>query len=191
MSSISKTSIFSRRQFILYLFLVFTSAFMGIRLAIGFLKRKQVVSNVKTPLSPFGQRTLQALYPTMCDDADSESIKSSLHEIHQYLENLSRRTQIELELALAFINQGTLFWGYLRPFPFLEEKQKYEFLMKLQNGPRILAPIFLGLKELCFLGYYAQENNFKHIPGYSTTVPFSGDPDPEYNQEYELLKAKE
>ena len=63
--------------------------------------------------------------------------------------------------------------------------------MKLQNGPRILAPIFLGLKELCFLGYYAQEKNFKHIPGYSTIVPFSGDPDPEYNQQYELLKAKE
>ena len=163
---------------------------MGLRLVFGFLKRKQVVTDINSPLSHLGQRTLLSLYPVMCNEDDPQEIQKAISEIQQYLKSLSRRTQIELELALAFLNQGTLLWGYFSPFPHLNKEQKIKFIHQLANGPRLMAPIFLGLKEVCFLGYYSLEKNCHKIDGYTTMVPFSGDPEPEFNRVYEQLKAK-
>lgn len=126
----------------------------------------------------------------MTAQKDPQKINQSIKEINSYLSNLSFRTKLELELALLFFNQATLLTGNLSPFPYLSLEKKLGYLNYLATGPRILGPIFLGLKEVCFLGLYALEENCHLIPDYETLVPKSGDPDPEFNKMYKNLEAR-
>ena len=126
----------------------------------------------------------------MTAETSPKKIKNSLVEINNYLSYLSPRMRFELELALLFFNQATILTGNLTPFPYLSLDKKLRYLDYLSTGPRFFGPLFLGLKEVCFLGYYAQESNCAQIPGYETLVAKSGDQDPEFNSMYEKLEAR-
>jgi hypothetical protein len=126
----------------------------------------------------------------MTAEMDPKRITQSLKEINRYLDNLSFRTKLELELALLFFNQATILTGNFTPFPYLQLNQKLHYLNYLATGPRIFGPLFLGLKEVCFLGHYALEENCRSIKGYETLVPKNGEQDSEFNLAYENLEMK-
>ena len=165
-------------------------SFVGLRLIAGLYYRRFANHYLLSNLSKVSKNTLIALFPLMTAEEDTSKIKRSMIEINKYLKNLSFRTRLELELALVFFNQATLLTGNFKPFPYMSLESKLHYLNYLSSGPRLFGPIFLGLKEVCFLGHYALEENAYTIPGYETMVPKSGDTDPEYNRMYEHMEAR-
>ena len=165
-------------------------SFAGLRLIAGLYYRRFANHYLLSNLSKVSKNTLIALFPLMTAEDDPNKIKRSMIEINNYLKNLSFRTRLELELALVFFNQATLLTGNLKPFPYMSLDRQLHYLNYLASGPRFFGPIFLGLKEVCFLGHYALEENARSLPGYETMVPKHGDLDPEYNQMYERLEAR-
>jgi len=183
-------NLFTRRDFILTIGSLFIFSLLGLRLLAGLYFKRFTNAHHLTELSKVSKNTLIALYPIMTAEEDPKSIKSGIKEINRYLAALSFRTKLELELALLFFNQATLLTGNLLPFPYLDLEQKIKYINYLASGPRLFAPIFLGLKETCFLGFYSLERNFSLINNYTPIVSKMGDPDPEFNQEYQRLEYK-
>ena len=169
---------------------IFIFSLAGIRLIAGLYFRRFNNSHQLNQLSSISKNTLIELFPIMTAENNPKKMKASIREINSYLANLSFRTKLELELALLFFNQATLLTGNISPYPYLSLDKKLRYLEYLSSGPRLFAPIFLGLKEVCFLGHYALEQNYTVIPNYETLVPKAGDDDPEYNLVYEKLEAK-
>lgn len=165
-------------------------SFVGLRLIAGLYYRRFTNHYLLSNLSKVAKNTLIALFPLMTAEENPKKVKRSLIEINHYLKTLSFRTKLELELALVFFNQATLLTGNFKPFPYMTLEKKLEYLNYLASGPRFFGPIFLGLKEVCFLGHYALEENARSIPGYETMVPKDGDADPEFNRQYERLEAR-
>ena len=184
-----RLNLFTRRDFILIVGSIFLFSLGTIRLLSGLFFRRFTHSHHLSNLSKISKNTLVELYPIMTAQEDPKQTQRALKQINRYLTNLSSRTKLELELALLFLNQATLLIGSLAPFPYLSHEKKLAYLHYLSTGPRLFAPIFLGLKEVCYLGHYALEENFYIIPNYETLVSSNGDPDPEFNETYEKLEA--
>ena len=186
----NKLNLFTRRDFLLVMSSILLFSFIGLRLIAGLYFRRFTNAHQLTNLSKVSKNTLVALFPLMTGEEDPEKIKRSIKKINSYISHLSARTKFEIELALLFFNQATLLIGSMAPFPYLDLNKKLRYLEYLSTGPRFFGPIFLGLKEVCFLGHYALEENCALIPGYETLVSANGDHDPEFNDMYERLEAR-
>ena len=185
----SKLNLLTRRDFVVVITSIVIFSFFGLRLIAGLYFRRFANSYRLNKLSKVSKNTLIDLFPIMTNEVNPKKIDHALKEINNYVIHLGPRTRFELELALMFFNQATLLRGNFAPFPYLSLEKKLDYLHYLSQGPRIFAPIFLGLKEVCFLGYYSIEENFQQIPNYQPMVGKNGDADPEFNQIYEELKV--
>lgn len=181
---------FNRRQFILIISGLLLFSIFGLRLIAGLYFRRFTNAHILNQLSPFSKNTLISLFPLMTAENNPLKIDLAMKEINNYLKALSFRTKMELELALLFFNQSTILTGNLLPFPYLSLENKLIYLNYLAQGPRFFSPLFLGLKETCFLGFYSIEENFSLIKNYAPIVAKNGDADPEFNQQYMRLVHK-
>jgi hypothetical protein len=86
--------------------------------------------------------------------------------------------------------RGPVTWlhGHWRPFEQNSLEARQHILLNLKQAPGDLYSLYQGLKEMCQLAHYSQDESFQHIKYSGPVIDESMDLS-EFYHEYEELRA--
>jgi len=182
-----------RRRFLLIAACLFPAAFVPMRFITSPSWPKASADKIKGMglklLGAYECAILYHIYQQITLEKDQDKIIQAISFIDWYVAFIGTRSLRELKMALRIFDSIIpLYFGKVARFSNLTWSEQTHIISRLKNGPALLYPLFMAIKELSYLAYYRLPENYKKL-GYAGPAVVEGEAPKRYNLAYSKLLA--